>query len=361
MMVTRYDHIELKAEVSKEGWIRDKPIVTRAGIFEYRSADGKIKKELRSDEEVFKADSLNTLAGIPITDNHRGIINNSNANGIIGAVLSPGVKDAGNVLAEVIIHDANKLGTRRELSLGYVCETKDTPGIYNGERYDCEQVNIRYNHLAVVTKGRAGNARLRLDSADDAVSDYFEIEKEPDMADVPKLVTIRLDEIDYSAAPEVGNALKKAKEDIVALQKRFDTLEAERDSFKTKLAESESNVASIRAAARSEIKSRLELETIANNHSVKFDEADSNRSIREKILAKLNSTFKFDGKSDDYVDSAFEIAIAYEADKNKKVSNQKRIVEKHDGKGNDDNVPAAVSARELMLRRMRGEKDEAAA
>jgi len=359
-MVTRYDYIELKADVSKEGWIRDKPIVTRAGIFEYRTADGKVKREFRSADEVFKADSLNTLAGIPITDGHRGIIDNSNANGIIGTVLSPGVKDDENVLAEVIIHDANKLGKRRELSLGYVCETKEVAGVYNGQRYDCEQINIRYNHLAVVTKGRAGNARLRLDSADDAVNGYFEIEKEPDMADAIalKFATIRLDEIDYSAAPEVVNAYRKAREEIAALQKRFDTLEAERDSFKSKLADSAKEIATIRSTARSEIKARLDLETIAKNYSVKCDESDSDRAVREKILNKLNPSLRFDGKSEDYVDSAFDIAMSYESDKNKKLSGQKHKMDSTDGKRNDDSIPAAVSAREQMMRRIRGEKTD---
>jgi uncharacterized protein len=356
MTVTRYDYIELKADVSKEGWIKDRPIVTRAGIFEYRTVDGKVKREFRPESEVFASDSLNSLAGVPITDGHRGIIDRNNASGIIGAVLSPGVKEDQNVAAEIIIHDANKLGKKRELSLGYTCETKDVPGEWNGQRYDCEQYNIRYNHLAVVTKGRAGNARLRLDSVD-AVNGYFE--RETDMSDnTSKLVTIRLDEIDYPAAPEVANALKKAKEDTVALQKRFDALEADRDSFKTKLEDAIKLVADTKASARSEIKARLELETIAKNYSVKCDESDSDRSVREKILTKLNPSLRFDGKSDDYVDSAFEIALTYEADKNKKVTNQMHRMDKRDSKSADNNVPAAVTAREQMIMRMRGEKIE---
>jgi uncharacterized protein len=353
MTVTRYDYIELKADVSKEGWIKDKPIVTRAGIFEYRGIDGKVKREFRPESEVFANDSLVSLVGVPITDGHRGIIDRNNTSGIIGAVLSPGVKEDQNVTAEIIIHDANKLGKKRELSLGYTCETKEIPGEWNGQRYDCEQFNIRYNHLAVVTKGRAGNARLRLDSAD-AVNGYFE--RETDMSDnTSKLVTIRLDEIDYAAAPEVVNAFRKGKEDIVALQKRFDELEADRDSLKTKLTDATNLVASVKASARSEVKARLELETIAKNYSVKCDEADSDRVVREKILTKLNPSLRFDGKSADYVDSAFDIAMSYEADKNKKVTSQIHRMDKRDDKAVDRDIPAAVSAREEMIKRLRGE------
>ena len=81
----------------------------------------------------------------------------------------------------------------------------------------------------LLSKGRAGNARLRLDSAD-AVSGDFEREDD-DMPDPIKLTNIRLDNIDYQASPEVVNAYTKAQADLAALQKRFDTLEAERDSL----------------------------------------------------------------------------------------------------------------------------------
>ena len=359
MTVTRYDIIELKAEVTPEGFIRDKPIVTRAGIFEYRTVDGKTKREFRSADEVFKSDSLNSLSGVPVTDGHRGLIGVDNTSGIVGTVLSPGERIDENVSADIIIHDAKKLGKKRELSLGYTCDVKETPGEYNGQRYDCEQTNIRYNHLAVVTKGRAGNARLRLDSTD-AVYGDFETEKDNDMPDPAKLVTLRLDEIDYVASQEVVNAYKKSQTEMAALQKRFDGLEAERDSFKTKVSEADAKIAAIKATARSEMKARFDLETVATTHKVKFDEDATDRSIKELVLTKLNPSMKFDGKSDDYVDSAFDIAMTYEGDKNKKVSGQKQNLDKRNDSDKEvDYRPGAISGRETMLRRLRGEKVDA--
>ena len=75
------------------------------------------------------------------------------------------------------------------MSLGYVCKIDETPGEWNGQKYDQIQRDINYNHLAVVHKGRAGNARIRLD-ADELVS--FDVE-----SDMPE---IRLDNIPYTAA-----------------------------------------------------------------------------------------------------------------------------------------------------------------
>ncbi|MCX7015414.1 MAG: alpha/beta hydrolase fold domain-containing protein, partial [Candidatus Sumerlaeota bacterium] len=44
------------------------------------------------------------------------------------------------------------------LSCGYTCDLEHTPGNWMGIKYDAIQRNIRYNHMAVVKAGRAGDA-----------------------------------------------------------------------------------------------------------------------------------------------------------------------------------------------------------
>jgi hypothetical protein len=355
MPESRYDVIELKAEVSPEGWIRDKPVVTRAGIFKYHTPDGRVKREYRPEVEVFSTDSLSSLAGVPVTDGHRGLINRGNTSGIIGTVLSPGLKVEGDVVAEVVIHDSDRLGKRRELSLGYTCDVDDTPGVWNGEPYDSIQKNIKYNHLAVVTKGRAGNAKLRLDH-DDAASFPFESSENTQMD--TRMLILRLDEIDYQAAPEVVNAYRKAVSDLAASSSRFDSLEAERDSLKTKLAEAVAATDEVRANARNEVKARLELEKVADQHKVKFDAADDDLAVKVKILTKLRPSIKFDGRSEEYVKCAFDLAMADETERSRKVSGQ---FSKFDAVSSTPDGGAAASARDNMIRRIRGEKAENAA
>src|SRR5690606_27126345 len=65
---------------------------------------------------------------------------------------------------------------KRELSCGYSCDLEHVPGEWIdprtgvAHRYDAIQRNIRGNHVAVVSKGRAGpEARVRLDSAEAGV------------------------------------------------------------------------------------------------------------------------------------------------------------------------------------------------
>jgi|KBSMisStandDraft_5_1062788.scaffolds.fasta_scaffold00612_12 hypothetical protein len=353
-MPSRYDNITITAERSKDGWIIDRPVITRSGIFVYKDASGKSIREYRPDEEVFKADSLTSIRGMPITDGHRGILNtNSNLDGIVvGSVMGPGVKQDSDVVADIVIHNVNKIGKKRELSLGYECRIDAVPGEWNGQKYDQVQRDIVYNHLAVVNKGRAGNARIRLD-ADELVS--FEVED--DMPDVP-LSKFRSDGIEYPAAPEVINYITKQKEEIALLTTRADKAEAERDTAKNELANLAKTHKESLDKERMVARDRIKLEDKANQLSIKFDADDSDRSIKEKIINKLGNELRFDGKSDDYVNSAFDLTLAHEEQKNKTAKGQReKTTTKQDETKSSGG--SSADARERMLRRIRGEKEAA--
>ncbi|RKK03321.1 DUF2213 domain-containing protein [Pseudoroseomonas wenyumeiae] len=168
----RFDFLEYAAptarnalQVTKEGWFRDDPILTRAGIFTYRLANGQVRREYRPPEEVFNADSLASLRGVPVTLGHPGTVTADAPRGIIGTVLTAGRRDGDNLRAEIIIHNPKAIGGHREISLGYNVKLDETPGAIKGERYDAVQRRITYNHCAIVAQGRAGNARLRMDEA----------------------------------------------------------------------------------------------------------------------------------------------------------------------------------------------------
>jgi hypothetical protein len=77
-----------------------------------------------------------------------------------GDTLYGNLKVFSNALSGLI--DAGK----RELSCGYRCTYDWTPGVWNGEAYDCVQRNIRGNHLALVKNGRMGPEVAVLDHSD---------------------------------------------------------------------------------------------------------------------------------------------------------------------------------------------------
>ncbi len=167
--VIRLDSMPLnRASFTEEGYLVDTPIVTSTGIFEYTNHDGSLRRELRLPEEVFDRGSLASYEGKPVIITHdAGLVTKDNvAENEVGTILTKGFRDGDNVRAKIIIHDTDEMKASglKELSLGYNLDLDETPGVWNGERYDAVQRNIRINHLALVREARAGEqARLNID------------------------------------------------------------------------------------------------------------------------------------------------------------------------------------------------------
>lgn len=154
-----------------EGYLKDRPILTSTGIFEYVNEDGSIRRELRLPEDVFDPESLASYKGKPIIITHdAGLVTKENVHEEqIGTILTEGYRSGEDVRAEVIIHDTDEMKKcgLKELSLGYNLDLEETSGEWNGEHYDAIQRNIRINHLALVHEARAGEqARLNIDGRD---------------------------------------------------------------------------------------------------------------------------------------------------------------------------------------------------
>jgi hypothetical protein len=339
MSVQRFDFATFKATKTDEGYLVDTPIVGRIGIQTYQNADGTIRKEYRPAEEVFHPDALASMAGKPITDQHpNGKVTAANFKKLtIGTILGSGRQDGDNVTASIIIQDADAIlkaekGGVRDLSLGYSVDLEDTPGEYNGEKYDAVQRNIRVNHLALVPKGRAGNARLNLDRFD-AVALTEDV-----MSD--KLGRVRLDNgIEYDAAPEVVHALDKLRDDVATslteaktakaeaekLQGERDTLKARVDGFADELAKVKTDAMT---TAREEVKARAALETAADGF--KIDHAGkTDREVKEAVIKTVRADADFAGKSDEYVQAAFDMAVAMKTDT--AIASQRKTVLNSDG------------------------------
>ena len=347
MTVTRYDRAPLKATKTPEGFLQDSPILSRVGVFPYRQADGKIRNEYRSADEVFHADHLASIMGKPITDDHHGRIEGTNARGkVIGACLSAGRQDtenADNLRGDIIIHDFAATATKQELSLGYTLDLDETPGVFNGIRYDAVQRNLRVNHLALVAKGRAGNARLNLDAAD-AVID--EPKEEPKMT----MVKMRLDNgLEYDAAPEVSIAFAASQSAVKTVTDRADALTAERDALKAKVDAHEASLTKLREDAVAEVKRRSKLEADATAFGAKFAQDAKDADIRIAVIkAVRGDTFDATGKSDAYLEVAYDLAVADGTEARKKAGQNR--ADAAGGKPATNDTPAsASSARAKMI------------
>jgi hypothetical protein len=309
-MVMRYDRYTFKAVKDDHGFIRDTPVLTRTGVFVYWLPDGTKRREYRPPDEVFKADSLSAFKGIPITDEHHGRITGNNAQGVvIGSVLSDGRQDGNNLIADVVIHNTTPIEQgKKELSVGYEVELDMTSGITeDGEPYDAIQRNIKPNHLAIVVKGRAGNARLNMDAAD-----AVEYQKEDDAVTTENLTEIRLDSgISYKAAPEVVVEYNKLKQDVAQAVADKDKEAARADTAEAKVKELEANQEKLKQDAFTQAKKRLELEVVAKSHNVEIKADSTDRQLQEAVIKSVRGDgIDLNGRSDGYIEAAFDMAVA---------------------------------------------------
>lgn len=305
-MTMRYDRVPLKATRNDAGYIVDTPILTRTGVFIYRGPDGRERREYRPPEVVFAADSLSAYKGIPITDGHPGKVTSKNVKQhIVGTVMSEGRQDGNDLAADIVIHDPSPVEAgKKELSCGYEVTFDETPGVSpQGERYDAIQTSIKPNHLALVFRGRAGNARLNLDAADEAANH----QEETSVMD-----KIRLDSgLSYEAAPEVIQEVNRLRQDLATANTAKDQAEARADSLDAKVKELEGSIDTIKQDAQSAALGRVKLESQAKDLGVDFKADAKDRDIQEAVIKKIRGdAFKMDGKSDDYVAAAFDMAVA---------------------------------------------------
>ena len=60
----------LPGERTRDGYLRVHAMIARPGVMEYADLDGTIVRELIPADELHRADSLRTLASVPVTLGH---------------------------------------------------------------------------------------------------------------------------------------------------------------------------------------------------------------------------------------------------------------------------------------------------
>jgi hypothetical protein len=268
------------------------------------------------------------MRGKPITVDHpaSGRVTSKDANRfVIGTMLTEGKQDGDHVRADITIHSPLAIGDRRELSLGYTAVLDETSGEWNGERYDAIQRNIRVNHLSVVKKGRAGVARLNLDSDEEVFSTQQEQQT--------MTAKVKLDNgIEYDAAPEVSVELNKLRADATDARTKLDAAQAKADALQAKVDAQEDQLKQAREQGRIDALARLELENTAAKFKV--DHAGkTDRQIKEAVILAVRKDAALSDKSDVYVDAAFDMAVEVAPVQNMASQRQAVHTTKTDGAG----------------------------
>lgn len=311
-MAVRYDTTGTLGKIARtpQGGIRAPAALTRSGIFEYETPDGKIRREYRDDAEVFDEEGLASLTDAPVTNLHPTNMVNAKtfASVAVGHVSGAVRKDGDKITADLVIQDDYTItliekGDRREISCGYTCEIDPTPGTTpGGERYDARQTKIRYNHVALVPRGRAGReVSLRLDSEGN--------QKNPLGVEDKSFMTIeRIDGVEYTVDTDAHKAATKRRD---AEQGRLD---AEVKSLKAKLEAAESRLAGLDSEISEAVKTRVSLISRAHKLGVDVDVSADPGDILRAVAAKVLPSVDLEGRSSEYIEGAVAFAEAQTAE-----------------------------------------------
>ena len=325
-MALRYDTGQLgQVERLPQGGIRVPAFLTRTGIFRYTAADGTVRRELRHPDEVFATDSIAGLRDAPVTDGHRGLVTAENFSGLAaGHVSGEARRDGDRIRADVVIQDSALLakimrasadGAKvREVSCGYTCDCEDAPGEHEGEHYDCVQRNIRYNHVAIVARGRAGpEIRLHLDAKGNQINDdRAQRAQRRAMKFSERIAELetRIDELeDAATTADADVAKEKARAD--AAEGARDAAVAERDALKARLGAAEAP-----AALDARVTARLALVAAATKvlGPAKFDGL-TDRQVKEAVVKHgKDAALDLSKRSDEYVDAAYDTTVRFAQD-----------------------------------------------
>lgn len=324
MNVNRLDVGRLsRARQLPAGGVAVPAFLTRTGVFEYRDAAGKVTRELRHPKHVFDAASLDTLAHAPVTDLHPPEMvtpANWKAHSIGSVAGQAQKKDDRLVTAELVVNDATAIkridaGERKEVSCGYTCDLIEQAGVFNGQKYDAVQTNIRYNHVALGPEnwGRAGGeVALRLDSASFTV---MPIDNPRDHARNDSKERTRMkkrftvDGVSYEI--ECDETSSQALDKLIKRADAVSTLTAERDAEKQRADAAEANAkkgVDISAAVNARVELQQSAATVLGA-GTKFD-GKSNKDILVDVVKTKQPDLAFDKVSEDYLKGRFDSIVA---------------------------------------------------
>lgn len=285
--------------------------LTRSGVFMYVTPNG-VVREYRPDSEVFNPESLATLADAPITDNHPvGLVDVSNHKDLSRGNVRNGTvrKDGNHVYAELVIQDAELIKAiesrkRKDVSCGYLQVMDSTPGTTpEGEPYDRIQRSIVYNHVAIVEKGRAGTATIRLDSAGN------EVVSSTDGVNMDEIAQLKAQ---LAAEKARADAAEKGVKDILSDKANTDKESARADAAELKVKELEGKLGELTDPKRldSMIHERFTLIDSARKILGKDVRLDgiNDHDIRVQVVNKAFPSIKLDGKSPEYIQGLYTAA-----------------------------------------------------
>lgn len=318
-----------KVRRTRYGYLVADVLAGRTGIQNYLGPEiGKpdmgAVRVYRPPEEVFNKDeAMRSFTSLPITLDHPPELVTSHnwkqfARGYTGEEVA---RDGEFVRVPLIIQDQGAIDAvergQRELSFGYTCDLDFTAGkTPDGQDYDAIQKNLRGNHLAIVSTGRAGSHCRIGDQSDGVISMPDAVLRTVTVDGIPVATTdagaIAIDTLQKRIADHVAKNLELAKvtKDGEAEVAGLTALIAERDKELGTLKGAlemikgeQSDPARLDAMVTERADLLNQTRAIVGDFDAK---GQSVKDIRRAVVAKKLGDAEIKDRSDDYVQALFD-------------------------------------------------------
>jgi hypothetical protein len=334
-----------KLHRTPEGYLQGLIRATCAGVFRYLGEDGKtVDRVLRSEAEVGDPASVMSANSKPVTLRHpnENVTVENIAKYEVGFTGTDAYFDGIDLWITITITDKKAIeaiesGKVAAVSMGYdvasIEVNEDPLNNWRGTEYNKIQHGIRYNHLALVYAGRAGESvEITVgDSIDEIFNNHNN--KTGDGASDPAKDSAMKKLIIDNAAYEVDEAVlaafnglqkqlkdnaeaSKAELDKVTaardeLSKKLETVTAERDTAQAEAKTLKENQLDEEAIAKM-VEEKIALVEAAKKYGCEVKAEDSALDIKKAVVAKaFGDKMDLTDKGADYVDVAFKSACIH--------------------------------------------------
>lgn len=320
--------------VTEQGYlyIRD-CVLTCSGVFEYEASDfqPRMYAERKPEDIIYVYRPPETVevsadgfSGAAITNDHPPVMldalntnkyQTGHVNGTVRAEDDPANPGTKLMIGDLLVTDASQIKLvnegKEELSNGYYGRYDFTPGTApDGKRYDCVQLFMRPNHVAIVDAGRSGP----LCKVADALPGVTEPKKEE-----LNMSTVTINGVSYEVSEQVAQAVGQLQGELATLKSTMVTPEEHqavvtaRDEAEGQVGEltsqlTEAQAATTPAAMDEAVEERQEVIDRARKLVPNFDhKGKSNDAIRKEVVkAKGGDIANLDSKSKDYIRARFD-------------------------------------------------------
>lgn len=292
------------------------------------------------NKELFDANSIGSLSGMPICDGHYWQTPIDDENRIGNLCGNPKIKDQ-YLQADMLITNNNSVNDIKEnlynmVSAGYICDIDWIPGIYMGKNYHGIQKNIRYNHVALLKNNEQGRCgyNIRILNKEDQqkgkdMTDYTSVRVKPgvivrvlneDLDIMNQVVDDMSDKSSADAKQDTSDLTSGGLDDVLQRLEdanQISSLKRERDTLAGKIQELQEQLSAainpddIGKMADEMMNEKQDAMTIMNAYGVKVK--DELRGLYGKKLKAfvINSIGKkkidIEKDSEDFINGCYEV------------------------------------------------------